>query len=590
MIGGVLAELPKNIYNRGVRHRPIYIALVALLVGAMVTFAHAPLARAADQLSYVSDTINDSRLSLPANHVIVFRATSGIPASGKIVISFENNAFPIDPSFSETDMNLAVSASSPFSGFDERTLASTADNANDGVFIKPFSGPITITLSSGAGITAGSYVRILLGTNAPAGAYQISNPSVTASYHISLNTYTAGGALIDYGAAMVAILPGIGVDANTNGTVPVLSNGLPSGTIPSNVTGVLVSFNTNLYATCRYSMVPDIAYKSMTIDTTDNSLHTFHTFTVTGITKGDTYTYYARCSDFAGMVNPDDYIISFTAGDPTGTGAGGGTGGGAAASPSGGGGGGGGGGAPYPTSPNTPSLVISGVAMPNVAIAVLQDGAPISASASTDGRGNFSVSIPSLPQGTYSFTVEATNGGSTPLSVYTTTITLISGTTNNITGIVLPPSIGFVTSTVALGKPFLLSGLSVPSSTVDIWVINPTSAKEPLEGTAVADSNGVWSYPLSTKGLSMGTYQIKARASVRSFATSNYSSLSFLGVGEAPTANLKIGDLNGDGKVNLVDFSILLAHWGTNYVLADLNGNGKVDLPDLSIMLSHWTG
>ena len=52
----------------------------------------------------------------------------------------------------------------------------------------------------------------------------------------------------------------------------------------------------------------------------------------------------------------------------------------------------------------------------------------------------------------------------------------------------------------------------------------------------------------------------------------------------------KIGDLNGDGKVNLVDFSIMLAHWGTNYAPADLNGDGTVDLPDLSILLFNWTG
>ena len=42
--------------------------------------------------------------------------------------------------------------------------------------------------------------------------------------------------------------------------------------------------------------------------------------------------------------------------------------------------------------------------------------------------------------------------------------------------------------------------------------------------------------------------------------------------------------------MNLVDFSIMLAHWGTKFPLADLNGNGTVDLPDLSILLFNWTG
>ena len=51
-----------------------------------------------------------------------------------------------------------------------------------------------------------------------------------------------------------------------------------------------------------------------------------------------------------------------------------------------------------------------------------------------------------------------------------------------------------------------------------------------------------------------------------------------------------IGDLNGDGKVNLVDFSILLTHWNTSDSIADLDSSGNVGLPDFSIMLFYWTG
>ncbi len=546
-----------------------------------------PVARAAQaqtQLSYVSDTISDSRPSVSVNHAIVFRTTSGIPASGQIVISFENTPFSIDPLFSYTDMDLAVSTSSSLSDATERTLAAIPDGTDDGVAVSPVTGPITITLSSGSGIPAGSYVRVLLGTNAPAGVYQITNPSAPASYRIFIDTYTAMSAPLDYGAAMVAIIPAVGVDANTNGSVPVLSDGLPSGTIPSNAGNVLVSFDTNIYATCRYATSSGVSYDAMAGVTDDQSSDLFHTFIVGNIVLGNTYTFYARCSDYAGNKNTTDYIISFYAGNPTGTG----TGGGAPGSGSSGGGGGGGG-APYAALPPSPSLVISGIAMPDATIAVLQDGSQIPTTASTDSYGNFSVSIPSLPQGTYSFTIEVTDGSPTPISFYTTTITLISGTTNNITGVVLPPSIGFVTSTVALGKPFFVSGLGEPSSTVDILVTSQANGGVPLEATTTADPNGVWSYPLSTVGLPMGTYQVKARSLVQSLAESSFSSPSFLGVGEA-AANLKIGDLNGDGKVNLVDFSIMLAHWGTDYAPADLNGDGKVDLPDLSIMLAHWTG
>jgi hypothetical protein len=56
-----------------------------------------------------------------------------------------------------------------------------------------------------------------------------------------------------------------------------------------------------------------------------------------------------------------------------------------------------------------------------------------------------------------------------------------------------------------------------------------------------------------------------------------------------------IGDLNGDGRVNLIDFSIE-AYWYKKVLTAeiakkvDLNHDGRVDLIDFSILAFHWTG
>lgn len=51
------------------------------------------------------------------------------------------------------------------------------------------------------------------------------------------------------------------------------------------------------------------------------------------------------------------------------------------------------------------------------------------------------------------------------------------------------------------------------------------------------------------------------------------------------------GDLNCDGRVNLVDLSILMYNWGTvkNNPRADINVDGKVNLIDFSILLYFWT-
>ncbi len=48
------------------------------------------------------------------------------------------------------------------------------------------------------------------------------------------------------------------------------------------------------------------------------------------------------------------------------------------------------------------------------------------------------------------------------------------------------------------------------------------------------------------------------------------------------------GDLNGDGRVDFLDLSILATDYGTSNAAADLNKDGRVDFLDLSIMASSW--
>ena len=61
------------------------------------------------------------------------------------------------------------------------------------------------------------------------------------------------------------------------------------------------------------------------------------------------------------------------------------------------------------------------------------------------------------------------------------------------------------------------------------------------------------------------------------------------------TTQCGIGDLNCDGSVNLIDFSIMAYWYGRSALTgaglkADLNNDGKVNLVDFSILASHWTG
>lgn len=56
-----------------------------------------------------------------------------------------------------------------------------------------------------------------------------------------------------------------------------------------------------------------------------------------------------------------------------------------------------------------------------------------------------------------------------------------------------------------------------------------------------------------------------------------------------------VADFNGDGRVDIVDLSIMLYYFGENTktnpaaTKFDLNGDGKVDIIDISILLYYWT-
>lgn len=66
------------------------------------------------------------------------------------------------------------------------------------------------------------------------------------------------------------------------------------------------------------------------------------------------------------------------------------------------------------------------------------------------------------------------------------------------------------------------------------------------------------------------------------------------GFGSTPTEPIKIlklADLNGDNRVNIIDLSILLYYAskpvtsGSRY---DLNNDGKIDIVDVSILFYYW--
>ena len=78
-------------------------------------------------------------------------------------------------------------------------------------------------------------------------------------------------------------------------TGPIISGVSPSGEENSDTTGVNLSVNTDENATCKYSETSGAAYVDMAIFTTTGA--TSHFVRVSGLTAGNTYSYYVLCQD-----------------------------------------------------------------------------------------------------------------------------------------------------------------------------------------------------------------------------------------------------------------------------------------------------
>ncbi|HLM84182.1 MAG TPA: fibronectin type III domain-containing protein, partial [Candidatus Bathyarchaeia archaeon] len=114
---------------------------------------------------------------------------------------------------------------------------------------------------------------------------------------------------------LVAVMSRFTNPADT--TAPVVSNGSPSGALPSGTTSKTLAVTTNEKSACKYSTSSGTAYADMTnsFSTSDGISHSAN---ISGLTDGKSYNYYVRCIDTAVIPNVDtsDYKISFSINSP----------------------------------------------------------------------------------------------------------------------------------------------------------------------------------------------------------------------------------------------------------------------------------
>lgn len=276
---------------------------------------------------------------------------------------------------------------------------------------------------------------------------------------------------------------------------------------------------------------------------------------------------------------------------------GGGAGGGGSSGGGGSGGGAGGGAAglatgndPGSLNPPVPArLVVNGKAYPNVEVQILIDGSNY-ASVKTDATGSFKFETDKVTPGVINLGLKAKDSKGRDSIVQNITFRVSSAAVTTVSGAYLAPTIQLDKTTASVGEFITISGQTLPNARVIISIRSNSELLKYASSTSLGD----WQYTLDTKGfVNDASHLTKAMFSMMTTEgeiKSGYSkALSFYLGKNAGTIGVCAGaDLNKDGKVNLIDFSILLYYWGTDNACADQNHNGKVDLTDFSILLYNW--
>ena len=301
--------------------------------------------------------------------------------------------------------------------------------------------------------------------------------------------------------------------------------------------------------------------------------------TVSGLTNGTTYYFVITVKDVFGNTVASSTEISTTPTEPY-------------IPPSPGGGGGGGGSTP----PSQTNIEFSGRAYPLSNVTILKD-AQVVVSTIADSQSNFFSSLGGLSAGNYIFSAYAEDSQGIRSSTLTFPVSITAGVTTKIGGIFLAPTIAVDKSEVAKGDNITIFGQSVANAQITINVNSDSNIFVQKQ----SDKNGVYLLNFDSSVLELGNHSARSKAAI-SNEISQFSKTVGFTVG---TKNVKVqigkcparGDLNGDCRVNLVDFSIA-AYWykkplsvAFKKIEKDrLNGDGKIDITDFSIMAYYWTG
>nr|MBP6860466.1 hypothetical protein [Candidatus Paceibacterota bacterium] len=238
--------------------------------------------------------------------------------------------------------------------------------------------------------------------------------------------------------------------------------------------------------------------------------------------------------------------------------------------------------------------VFRGRAYPGSKVTVLKE-ARIIVSTVASPDGTFDVTAKKITPGTYTFSVYGTDKRGVQSATHAFTVAMTANVTNIVSGIFLPPTMTIDKKEVRWGEVLVTIGQTNPSSEVTIFV---NSEREVVK-KVFASADGSWLLNFDTTEIERGNHSTQSRAAKQGEISPLSKPLSFkvgdrtvYAESESESQATSKGDVNGDSRVNLVDFSVV-AYWfkrANPPATADLNGDGQVTLVDFSILAYNWNG
>ncbi|MDD5551686.1 MAG: hypothetical protein PHI88_00790 [Candidatus Pacebacteria bacterium] len=236
--------------------------------------------------------------------------------------------------------------------------------------------------------------------------------------------------------------------------------------------------------------------------------------------------------------------------------------------------------------PTTAEIIFKGKGSPGAFVTILRGGAIVGTTQILT-NGSFSKKITAVSPGISVFGIYGKDSKGRDTRTIFYTLNLAAGTSTTVSGVFLSPTISLSTNQVYKGENITISGTTYPSSTVTTF-LSPGNKLFTIK----AGINGRWSYSLNTDNFGKGTYNLIARALSPLGEYSDFSKELSFDIFAISERECKGADLNLDGEINIIDFSILLYFWGQRNPInncANINDSDTVDLIDFSIMMYYWT-